>query len=271
MSMTKSLHAYLLAAVTKGSIDHRVRARHSVDGGVAFYIHPADRDGYTLDFEVRGNRLVSLPKVALAPAPDAPLALPVYQCHKRVTALKIGGIIPGAEDTVMDGGSWTIIPADERYPEIEVSHEFVTKHKPEAGGYYVIYEDGYTSFSPAAAFESGYSLEDARIPLMVVHDHGLAGDDPLAMGWPYVSDALDGKALPAVVSELLYGLCDGTARVVPTMVVESDTATGLVIGMGSVLNIDGMPVITTHETVVSIHPDNMAKVLAKTSDPLVVG
>ena len=25
------------------------------------------------------------------------------------------------------------------------------------GGYYVVYEDGYKSFSPAGAFESGYT------------------------------------------------------------------------------------------------------------------
>jgi hypothetical protein len=31
------------------------------------------------------------------------------------------------------------------------------KHSPEAGGYYVQYKDGYTSFSPAEAFEEGYT------------------------------------------------------------------------------------------------------------------
>jgi hypothetical protein len=31
------------------------------------------------------------------------------------------------------------------------------KHKPQVGGYFVQYRDGYKSFSPAAAFEEGYS------------------------------------------------------------------------------------------------------------------
>jgi len=31
------------------------------------------------------------------------------------------------------------------------------KHKPEVGGYYVVYADGYKSFSPAQAFEEGYT------------------------------------------------------------------------------------------------------------------
>ena len=35
--------------------------------------------------------------------------------------------------------------------------EYVAKHKLEVGGYYVVYEDGYKSFSPASAFESGYT------------------------------------------------------------------------------------------------------------------
>ena len=32
-----------------------------------------------------------------------------------------------------------------------------TKHDPQAGGYYVVYADGYQSFSPAQAFEEGYT------------------------------------------------------------------------------------------------------------------
>ena len=31
------------------------------------------------------------------------------------------------------------------------------KHQPTVGGYYVVYKDGYKSFSPADAFESGYT------------------------------------------------------------------------------------------------------------------
>ena len=36
--------------------------------------------------------------------------------------------------------------------------EWLDKHNPEVGGYYVVYEDGYKSFSPAKAFEEGYTL-----------------------------------------------------------------------------------------------------------------
>lgn len=34
----------------------------------------------------------------------------------------------------------------------------IGKHGPQVGGYYVVYADGYISYSPAAAFEDGYRL-----------------------------------------------------------------------------------------------------------------
>ncbi len=40
---------------------------------------------------------------------------------------------------------------------IDVSGAWMAKHEPQVGGYYVVYEDGYTSFSPADAFEKGYT------------------------------------------------------------------------------------------------------------------
>ena len=38
----------------------------------------------------------------------------------------------------------------------KVDFEYMHKHKPQVGGYYVVYKDGYKSFSPAEAFETGY-------------------------------------------------------------------------------------------------------------------
>ena len=76
--------------------------------------------------------------------------MPKYKCHKNVWALKINRV---------ERGAVTLLHFDDqRYAPISVSYSFDEKHKPEAGGYYVVYEDGYESFSPAGAFESGYSL-----------------------------------------------------------------------------------------------------------------
>ncbi|AWC94565.1 hypothetical protein ACV8DN_003322 [Morganella morganii] len=88
-----------------------------------------------------------------------PMQMPEYQCHKRVRALKIKRIDYGYRDADKGNPSWVceIVPEDDNYPAIEVSAEYVKKHNPQAGGYYVVYENGYTSFSPADVFESGYT------------------------------------------------------------------------------------------------------------------
>jgi hypothetical protein len=44
-------------------IDHALRAAVDEKGQVTFYIHPADRDGDTLDFLVQGNTLWANPNV----------------------------------------------------------------------------------------------------------------------------------------------------------------------------------------------------------------
>lgn len=94
--------------------------------------------------------------------PDS-IEMPRYKCHKEVWALKIVKIEPATgnrpsepqEET--DGGS-IITPENPRYEPFKVEAEYVSKHNPQVGGYYVVYEDGYKSFSPAQAFEEGYTL-----------------------------------------------------------------------------------------------------------------
>jgi len=58
-----------------------------------------------------------------------------------------------------------ITPADEGFAPFRVDHEYMHKHKPQVGGYYVVYKDGYKSFWLAEAFEDGYDPEElARSP-----------------------------------------------------------------------------------------------------------
>ena len=88
--------------------------------------------------------------------------MPKYQCHKKVWALKIKSIEhkPNPDASGNSGASSygaVITPDDAGYGSFEVSPEFICKHNPVVGGYYVVYEDGYKSFSPADIFESGYS------------------------------------------------------------------------------------------------------------------
>ncbi len=79
--------------------------------------------------------------------------MPRYKCHKEVWALKIKGI---AFFDPPDNGA-RLWPVEEGY-EVKVNQDYVERHSPQVGGYYVVYADGYESYSPAKAFEEGYTL-----------------------------------------------------------------------------------------------------------------
>lgn len=95
--------------------------------------------------------------------------LPTYDCHKRVQAFKIGTIDRDSdrameEDRETTGGAklWSIeVP----YMTAEVDVAYMRRCNPEVGGYYVRYEDGYESYSPAKAFEEGYAAT-SEMPTM---------------------------------------------------------------------------------------------------------
>ena len=84
--------------------------------------------------------------------------MPRYRCHKEVWALKITEVKDPTEPGNESDGSRLLVIADAGYAPVRVDWDFMRKHKPEAGGYYVVYADGYKSFSPAKAFEDGYTL-----------------------------------------------------------------------------------------------------------------
>lgn len=112
--------------------------------------------------------------------------LPRYKSHKIVEALKIKELRPPEQPLykapvcrAMDYGSgcracercawlrdvfptapWWMVPAEEGFDRYQLSAAFIAKHKPQVGGYLVFYEDRYESYSPARAFEEGYT----RIP-----------------------------------------------------------------------------------------------------------
>lgn len=77
--------------------------------------------------------------------------IPQYQCHKKVRAVKITGFRANGNTDCPDillgelGGIVSCLP------------EWQAKHQPKIGDYYVMYDGGYTSVSPAKAFEDGYT------------------------------------------------------------------------------------------------------------------
>lgn len=93
------------------------------------------------------------------------IQLPRYKCHKEVWALKIKNLQPSAgnrpcePDDETDGGM-ILTPEEVEYAPFKVEMEYVRKHKPQIGGYYVVYKDGYKSYSPSDAFEDGYTLTE---------------------------------------------------------------------------------------------------------------
>ena len=78
-----------------------------------------------------------------------------YKCHKVVEAGLISRI-----DHNDNGASLLLGPTlQDRDPErVQVTHAYLSRHMPRIGGYFVRYDDGYESWSPADAFEAGYSI-----------------------------------------------------------------------------------------------------------------
>jgi len=90
----------------------------------------------------------------------AEVEMPKYKCTKIVHGLKIKAIVFDADLANAEGretdGSATITPERDRYAPFKVDCDYVRKHQPKVGGYFVVYKGGYKSWSPAEAFEDGY-------------------------------------------------------------------------------------------------------------------
>lgn len=83
--------------------------------------------------------------------------LPRWKSHKIVEAAKVDGCFE------QDGKFfWTLKIGSGDYVSVPASDALRRRVLPEgtdcATGYYVRYEDGYESWSPAKAFEEGYTV-----------------------------------------------------------------------------------------------------------------
>lgn len=89
--------------------------------------------------------------------------MPRYKCHKTVWALKIKHIEYDYEKASSENretdGSAMITPEEDGFAPFRVKSQYLNKHAPQVGGYYILYKDGYKSFSPADVFEDGYTRE----------------------------------------------------------------------------------------------------------------
>jgi hypothetical protein len=100
-------------------------------------------------------------KVEIMTGPEAdPTDLPRYRSHKEVRALQIERV--GRK--IIDGGTppehvvRSVEFTNRAYGPINLPHVMFLRYMPVPGDYYVVYDDGYDSFSPKKAFEEGYTL-----------------------------------------------------------------------------------------------------------------
>ena len=82
--------------------------------------------------------------------------IPLYISHKTVRA---GKITQMSDDGIKDNAKLVTLHLDlgETSCTVVKEYSWCLRHEPHVGGYYVLYEDGYTSFSPAEPFEKGYT------------------------------------------------------------------------------------------------------------------
>ena len=89
---------------------------------------------------------------------DGPgIGMPRYVSHKHVWALEIETVeIPKVGDSFA-ANHRKLGFRDPDYAPIEVPAEMFSRYVPMPGDFYVVYEDGYKSFSPRKAFLEGYT------------------------------------------------------------------------------------------------------------------
>lgn len=101
---------------------------------------------------------------------SASAEMPRYKSHKEVWALKIEKV--EANDI---GNQFTLYPAQKDvYAPFDIDARIYDQAVKSPGGYYVVYDDGYKSFSPAKAFEEGYTqVSGPRNKAMTGYDDGV--------------------------------------------------------------------------------------------------
>ena len=80
--------------------------------------------------------------------------MPGWQCHKRVQAAKI----THADRSLAEPDKITFTFENAAPYTTHLIAAF--QRSDVVGGYFVRYDDGYESWSPASAFESGYTLDN---------------------------------------------------------------------------------------------------------------
>lgn len=101
--------------------------------------------------------------------PDFTEQMPLYQCHKIVRALKIKEIIRNPINMALEDGvdttigfNYELVFDNASFQPFTVTEQWMKRTHCAAGGYLVRYDDNYVSWSPAKAFEDGYTRMSSR-------------------------------------------------------------------------------------------------------------
>ncbi|WP_439392345.1 hypothetical protein ACRQ5Q_22380 [Bradyrhizobium sp. PMVTL-01] len=91
----------------------------------------------------------------------ASVAMPRYRSHKTVAALEIDSIGVREADLTAGPSDYTrrLTFRDAGFAPINAPEEMFGRYIPAPGDFYVVYADGYKSFSPRKAFLEGYTRE----------------------------------------------------------------------------------------------------------------
>lgn len=118
-----------------------------------------DARGRVAKEKTTGGDLKLTKGIIMSELPKLDIHFQRYRSHKIIEAFKIASIVvenDGIHHSLLSDDEWGVF----------VDKAYMEKHNPQIGGYFVRYPDGYQSWSPAQAFEDGYTA----IPL---------GDQPI--------------------------------------------------------------------------------------------
>lgn len=96
------------------------------------------------------------PSDGIHEAQGASIEMPRYVSHKKVWALEIDTVGPREMPNGIRGIKRTLTFRAEGYAPIDVPEDMFARYVPVPGDFYVVYDDGYKSFSPRKAFLEGY-------------------------------------------------------------------------------------------------------------------
>lgn len=121
--------------------------------------------------------------------------LPLYMSHKIVEAMRIDQIlvVPGSDVVELTSVmSMATIPVKREWIEQKVpGDDIAEKLSKLVGGYFMKYPDGYTSWSPAKAFEDGYTALPADGDAMYALNAMKQGKKVARRGWNGVKAGLN--------------------------------------------------------------------------------